>query len=213
MSSKIDITGQTFNRLTVISEAGHQHGAVMWQCQCECGNTVIVRSSRLRNNRTMSCGCLNRELATQRATTHGLWLHPLYDTWYRMNNRCYDTNRDNYHRYGGRGISVYDEWRDSPEAFITWAEANIGHKPSPTHSLDRIDNDGNYEPGNIRWATPLEQQHNKGTVLNAKYVRRNPSGTYRASRRIDGITYATPSYATSHEALQALSELCPKDIS
>lgn len=87
-------------------------------------------------------------------------MHPLYNTWYAMIDRCYSINHPSYRRYGGRGISVCDRWRNNLDNFIE----DMGEKPSPTHSIDRINNNGNYEPSNCRWATMSEQQTNKNTT-------------------------------------------------
>lgn len=175
---RIPITpGQRFGRLTVIEETrkaypGRPSGIRAARCRCDCGTIVTVRVPSLANGDTPSCGCITREhgrtlthlparLAAlrERCTVHGLATHPLYHTHVNMINRCYDPARKDFHRYGGRGITVYPEWRDIT-AFITWIEANLGPRPDGM-SLDRIDNNGNYEPGNLRWATAAEQNANR----------------------------------------------------
>ena len=94
-------------------------------------------------------------------TTHGLWQHPLYGVWCGIRKRCLLPSNAAYKNYGGRGITLYEEWIESPVAFISYVEKELGDKPSPEHSLDREDNDGNYEPGNLRWATRQEQADNR----------------------------------------------------
>lgn len=117
----------------------------------------------MRGGMSLSCGCLNKEISAARLTgglmIHGLSRHPLYRTWQTMRQRCENPRSKDYSRYGGRGIAVCAEWRDVT-AFIAWIEANIGPRPAG-RTLDRIDNDGNYEPGNVRWATAKEQSANR----------------------------------------------------
>lgn len=164
----IDRTGQRFGRLTVVKYAG-QRGkktASYWECLCDCGNTSVVLGSNL-GKRTNSCGCIAREdarrkivKATQARRTHGLSNRtPEYRAWKCMMVRCYNTHRAKYARYGARGIVVCERWRHSFENFL----ADMGLRPSASHSLDRIDNDGNYCPENCRWATAQEQSRNKST--------------------------------------------------
>jgi hypothetical protein len=124
-----------------------------WLCACDCGSDVVVFGGALRSGNTKSCGCGR---GTHRHTV-GRRYHPLYWTWSNMRKRCYSPSRDEYASYGGRGISICDRWRDSFADFL----ADVGERPSPQHSLDRIDNDGNYEPGNVRWATKSEQLANR----------------------------------------------------
>jgi Staphylococcus phage HNH endonuclease len=124
----------------------------------------------LRNGKSQSCGCLKREQVgtlvsrTRWQGSHGLSRHPLYQLWKRVNRRCYDTTAHNYRWYGGRGISVWEPWRHDAGVFIEYVEQNMGPRPDGM-SLDRRDNDGNYEPGNLRWATALEQAKNRRSRL------------------------------------------------
>lgn len=126
---------------------------------------------QLRSGRSQSCGCLKREQVstlvsrTRWAGSHGLSKHPLYQTWKRINRRCHSPAAHNYRWYGGRGIQVCPEWRHDAGAFIAYVERELGPRPTPKHSIDRVDNNGNYEPGNLRWATPVEQVHNSGPYL------------------------------------------------
>lgn len=161
-----DLTGKRFGKLTVLERVddyispntGKRY--VRWKCRCDCGNETEVFANSLRTGKTASCGCLLRKNNTK----HGYAKHPLYKTHSRMIDRCYNPNAKHYDRYGGRGITVCDEWLNHGEDdftglinFIDWAENN-GY--SPLLSLDRINNDGNYCPENCRWATSKEQNNN-----------------------------------------------------
>ena len=130
-------------------------------CRCECGTERIVLAQSLRSGISRSCSCLQREIAAQRKTIHGhggKWT-PTYRSWIAMKGRCHYPANASWQYYGGRGITVCDRWRDSFEAFL----ADLGERPEGK-TLDRIDPDGDYEPGNCRWATPKEQRANQRPV-------------------------------------------------
>ena len=161
MSKLIDLTGQQFGRLTVIAIAPKRGRRTMWQCQCSCGQRAIVGSSMLINGTydpirgqrtTKSCGCLRSEFARQ--VKHGQYGTPTYQSWRSMMKRCYQPRNISYPNCGGRGITVCEQWHD-----FTNFLADMGTRPAGK-TIDRINNSGNYEPGNCRWATPKEQSQN-----------------------------------------------------
>lgn len=155
----IDLTGQRFGRLNVISlspkrSGGHLH----WICGCECGNTITVLGYNLRNGNTKSCGCLQKEIAAKRQYKHGQTGSRLFVAWVHMKQRCSNPNDHAYNYYGGRGIKVCDEWANDFQAFQDWA---MSHGYSDKLTIDRIDVNGDYCPENCRWITIQEQQKNK----------------------------------------------------
>ena len=159
-----DMTGQRFERLLVIEEAGRDsRRRARWLCQCDCGAKRMVYGSNLRSGATTSCGCRNREATVARHTTHGLYGHPLYGTWRSMRQRCEDRNTNRYAYYGGADppVKVCERW-SGPDGFANFL-ADMGERPSPWHSLSRFGDVGDYEPTNVRWATWAEQGGEKKT--------------------------------------------------
>jgi hypothetical protein len=152
------LEGERIGMLVILERVAGKRGCV-YRVACDCGNELIQRASdlkRARRNGWGSCGCQ----VIARHTTHGLTGHPLYETWRSMKARCYEPKRKSYPDYGGRGITICDRWLDPEDGLKHFIE-DMGSKPTPKHSIDRINNDGPYEPGNCRWATSAEQNSNQ----------------------------------------------------
>lgn len=163
----INLIGQRFGRLIVLRDSGkrYQKTRMVWLCKCDCGTIIYVRSNHLQDESVKSCGCFQKEKAAELARKlgkerfiHGEWGTKLYWVWVEMNARCSNSNHKSYKYYDGRGISVCAEWESDYLAFKTWA---LIHGYQENLTIDRINNDGNYEPSNCRFITREENNKNR----------------------------------------------------
>ncbi len=176
--------GLRYGRLVVTGHGVAMKYMSFFCVQCDCGSLQVMRGSDLRTGKRQSCGCLTRERVIKSATVHGMLKVPEYCVWQTMRARCKNPKSLVYRRYGGRGIIVCERW-DSFANFY----ADMGPRPARGYQLDRIDNDGNYEPGNCRWATNVENASN--TSANRRIAWRGENHTVSAWSRITGIRPGT----------------------
>ena len=161
MSIKPIVAGGKYGRLTAIQR---DSTCKKWECVCKCGNRVFVRAAALNNGNTKSCGCLQRDATRVASTKHGMSDTKLHKVWISMRQRCRNKTHKSYQYYGGRGITVCDEWLNSFESFCDWA-MNNGYAEGL--QIDRIDGDGNYEPSNCQWVTPKVNNNHRRLVRNS----------------------------------------------
>ena len=167
MSKLIDLTGQRFGRLSVIKRAENHKGRVAWLCKCDCGKFHIIISKSLRNGACQSCGCLDLESRALRQTTHNLSNTKLYNIYMSIKSRCKNINNERFSSYGGRGITICEEWNNDFLSFYNWSMSN-GYIDGLT--IDRINNNGSYEPNNCRWTDMKVQNNNR---RNNKFITYN----------------------------------------
>ena len=189
-----DLTGRRFGRLTVIGIDHKQQSGkrerYYWRCRCDCGNEHVVRTDDLTSGGVQSCGCLHKETAIENVSkhhSHKLSRTPIYRTWQGMKKRCFDSNCKCYERYGGRGITVCDEWRDDFQTFFDHV-SKLAHFGEGGYTFDRINNDGNYEPGNVRWADKRTQCRNRRSNILVEY--QGQQMTLTEAAELSGIAYS-----------------------
>lgn len=204
-----DLSGQTFGRLTVVEPSRNDKGKITWICTCSCGGSIEVEPIRLRLGKTKSCGCLRSETTrvknAAKTKQDARKRNPLYYRWASMLQRCENPKNPAYHNYGARGIKVCDRWR---EDFANYMQ-DVGAPPTSNHTLDRIDNDGDYSPENCRWAESKEQLRNQrrsifitveGVTKHAKEWSEEPNISYQTLTKMfrrGGVELATE-YVAAH---------------
>lgn len=211
MANFIDLTGQRFGLLLVESRADNYerfsktHNRILkyaqWNCLCDCGETAVVLSTDLKSKSQVSCGCLRPSLISESRTTHGMKDTKEYTAWLGMKRRCLNEKDKKFADYGGRGIKVQENWISD---FVQFYEY-VGVAPSPEHSLDRIDTNGNYEEGNVKWSTKPEQAQNtrkpKSGFNKYKWVTYHKRiKKYKAGFIMNGVSYYRGYFETESEA-------------
>lgn len=160
-TTRLRLIGEKFNKLTVVDFSYIKNRHCYWKCECECGNYFIALGSQLKTGKTKSCGCFKKDILKSVVTTHNRSRDYMGKLWENIKSRCLSSKYKGYKNYGARGITIYEPWIHNSSLFINWMLENLGERPTPKHSLDRIDNNGNYEPGNLRWANSTIQHKNR----------------------------------------------------
>lgn len=188
MGTTPQLEGKSFGRLTVLSRAPSKAGKAQWNCHCSCGGTTAVPSNALTSGHAASCGCLRNDRNRTSSLSHGQHSSPAYRSWLAMKTRCTNPNVKSYADYGAKGVKVCERWATSFASFLS----DMGDRP-PGTTLDRWPNtEGNYEPGNCRWATRIQQQRN--TTGNVLLTAREETLTLAEWSEKTGISHATLSY-------------------
>lgn len=170
MGKFVDYTGERFGRLVVIGKSHTDNNKkIVWKCLCDCGNEALARTHDLKTGHTNSCGCYQREMTSKASRTHGMRHTKIYHTWLDMKDRCFNPKNKRFEDWGGRGITVCDEWKHDFQAFHDHV-SRLPHFGEAGYSIDRINNDGNYEPGNVKWSTATEQNRNKRNVKKSSCI-------------------------------------------
>lgn len=199
----IDIAGKTYNRLTVIKRvANNKYGDAMWECKCSCGSITVVLGSSLRRGHVKSCGCLAKEIHKKEKYKHGLSKTRLYKIFHAMKSRCLNKNNQEYCFYGGKGVTICEEWINDFNKFYEWAYSH-GYNDSLT--IDRIDNNKGYSPDNCQWSTRAEQNRNTSRINFVSGGGNKPLTTAQVAEII-GVTRSTAAKWYREEHLRTLAD-------
>ena len=206
-----ELLGKKFGRITVLKSIGKENKKVKWLCKCDCGNECTAFTTDLKSGKKKSCGCLKKERTIEASKTHGLSKERIHKEWRGILHRCKNPSASHYENYGGRGITVCDEWKEDFMAFYEWSMQN-GYADNLT--LDRKDNDKGYSPDNCRWVTHMENCHNRGVRKDSSTgcagvtIRELASGKiwYRVHITTDYKRVYVGKYESLDEAIKARKE-------
>lgn len=191
----LNIKGMRFNRLLVLEQGATRKGRVLWNCVCDCGNKISVPAYYLTSNNTRSCGCLRKEITIKKNLKHGHSKrnkkYAEYIIWQHLKDRCFNVKSEFYNHYGGRGITVSLKWANSYPAFLK----DMGKRPSKKHSVERVDNNGDYKKGNCVWALRNTQANNRRSNVFIEY--KGKKLTYAQWEKETGISQMTLRYRIS----------------
>lgn len=185
MREKDNLIGLRFGRLVVLSKDNDNSQKRMWLCQCDCGNKKSVRVDHLKSGATTSCGCYNREIASKNNKRHGMSGTPEHSAWYHLIQRCEKPTDSRFHCYGARGIKVCERWKGK-NGFANFIK-DMGPRPGPEYSIDRINNNDDYKPSNCKWSTRIEQANNKSINIVISY--QGETKTLKEWSRVLGFDY------------------------
>lgn len=203
--------GDKSGKLTIVEILGrrldHKRRELFYLCKCDCGNFIEMGHNGFQQGHTRSCGCLISEVLKGKPKTHGLTHHPYYKVWSNIRHRCFDVNHKDYLYYGGRGIEMYHEWVNDPTLFLEYLES-LPNYNTPNVTVDRIDNNGNYEPNNLRFVSRIKQCNNQRIRKDNKSGYKGiwhdiQTDTYRVTVGINGTNVYCGTYKEIQDAIRA----------
>lgn len=213
MGAKRNLIGLKFGRLTVIGDGVHENWVHKWECKCECGNVVLVNTSKLTTGHTRSCGCLQKERTSEASLIHGKSKSRIHKEWRGILHRCKNPSASHYENYGGRGIKVCDEWQGE-NGFLNFYKWSMENGYADNLTLDRKNNDKGYSPDNCRWVTHQENCWNRGTRKDSRtgkagvtmVVTRTGKIKYRSCIMVNGKNIHLGYFYNLDEAIKAREE-------